>query len=1017
MPARLVLAPPAAGKTAYCLQRLSTFAGKNAPGRAWVVLPDRQQVSYFRRRLARQGGALGVQLSTFEQLYRQILAAAGQSIPVIGDTARYRLIQAVVQAQQADGHLSHYAPIQALPGFITSLRDRFAEIKAARVFPEALQEYTQAGPPSQRELAGLYLAYQVFLQQLAWADREGFAWLAVESLESDPAIFSDYQLILLDGFDDLATTQVALLQQLAKRVPWVEITLTGSPGPLRRAQARFERTREKLVVALGPETIYLETPPHLTPALAGLEHALFETQPAPGFHADGIHLLETRSPVEEASEAIRWIKALCMRHGLPPADTAIFTPNPDLHLPHLHSAAQLAGIPLNITIPSPLSTNPAVRALIDLLELPRLDFPRQLTLDALRAPFFDLQPWNISRGDAGILEHLSVETRLTGSQEQWRAVFADLAARPTDQNTELMNTLQEEAEWQAPRLPSGQQLARLADGMTAFFFERLVANHQDTLDAWIVWLEDLLEAISFPELCDPEPMAALRDVCRALLLSEQAAPAGTLDYPQFLAEFFSAVEGAGYQATAHSQSSGVLVAPLIEARGLRFTAVAILGLSEGLFPQVERADPFLPEALRAALGLEPRLGRFQASIFYQAALRSDRFLLLTRPYLAEGGEAWEPSPYWQAVQAIYPETERRLRPENWRDPVQATSPAEALFWAVRQSATLPSEAGWEIRADHVQRASAILQSRLARRPHGPYEGFPADLQPELAELFPPSYGWSASRFEAYTACPHHFWAQYLLVLEPQPSLEPGLEPAQLGSLLHSLLESAYARAVDRDDPHSVITSLRALAPAALAAAPHTYGFRPGPLWAAECEFWLQKLEENVFALAELEPGWSPEVFEAHFGLQGQPALELRTPAGTLRLRGLIDRVDRQGERLRVIDYKTGSSHQGPQDLLDGRRLQLPIYALAAEALGMGRVVEGFYWQLRQAKPGTLRLSRFTAADLPEGLPGAAEIAVDHISRAFEGIQAAEFPPIPPSGGCPAYCPAAGWCWRYQASRW
>jgi len=69
-----------------------------------------------------------------------------------------------------------------------------------------------------------------------------------------------------------------------------------------------------------------------------------------------------------------------------------------------------------------------------------------------------------------------------------------------------------------------------------------------------------------------------------------------------------------------------MVGRLIEARGVRYDAVALLGLSEGIWPEPEHPDPLLDEALRASLGLEPRLQRGQEGVFYQALARADRFL-------------------------------------------------------------------------------------------------------------------------------------------------------------------------------------------------------------------------------------------------------------------------------------------------------------------------------------------------------------------------------------------------------
>ncbi len=174
---------------------------------------------------------------------------------------------------------------------------------------------------------------------------------------------------------------------------------------------------------------------------------------------------------------------------------------------------------------------------------------------------------------------------------------------------------------------------------------------------------------------------------------------------------------------------------------------------------------------------------------------------------------------------------------------------------------------------------------------------------------------------------------------------------------------------------------------------------------------------NGLALVEPEEGWIPARFELDFGREGFYPLELDLPTvGRLNLNGTIDRVDinSQGE-LRVIDYKTGGSHLAEIDLKNGRRLQLPLYALAAEKVHhLGGVVDGFYWALRQGKPSRLRLATFKGED-GSGPQAALALVLDHVQQIVTGIREGYFAPVPPAGGCPSYCPAADWCWQYTPS--
>src|SRR6185503_6334985 len=101
--------------------------------------------------------------------------------------------------------------------------------------------------------------------------------------------------------------------------------------------------------------------------------------------------------------------------------------------------------------------------------------------------------------------------------------------------------------------------------------------------------------------------------------------------------------------------------------------------AEGVFPEVERPDPFLSEDLRVALGLDSRLAREQASLFYQAVTRTDLHLLITRPYLSDDGENWEASPFWNEVLNLFDEAAmQRIRLDDPRSLTDAASSQELL---------------------------------------------------------------------------------------------------------------------------------------------------------------------------------------------------------------------------------------------------------------------------------------------------------------------------------------------------
>ena len=316
------------------------------------------------------------------------------------------------------------------------------------------------------------------------------------------------------------------------------------------------------------------------------------------------------------------------------------------------------------------------------------------------------------------------------------------------------------------------------------------------------------------------------------------------------------------------------------------------------------------------------------------------------------------------------------------------------------------------RWQNLQQVREVLQARRAKQANSPYEGNLSDLADVVNKRYPAEHIWSASRLENYSNCPYQFYVNNLLELEKRELPKLGLDSRQFGSMLHKILENTYLNTAERTNLFDLLQSLERECDREFADAPRTYGFRPSSLWQVEQEQLRKTLIETILALVEFS-SWEPVHFEAIFGIKDQPPLKIELENEPIHIRGVVDRIDRSPEgNLRVIDYKTGSAHLSPNDLKLGYRLQLPVYALAArDALGLGNVSDGIYWKIMQAEPSSLRLERFSNDDL-KGVEVAFATLLAHLQRILTGIRSAEFSPQPPQGGCPDYCPAAQWCWRY-----
>jgi ATP-dependent helicase/DNAse subunit B len=1040
MPVHLLISPPATGKTRACLDQISA-AYQNAPfAGVWVLVPDQLQANQFRQRLADIGKVYPARIATFSELHGEILERAGRTLPTgVGSSVMlHRLLQEVVRSLCQADRLAYYGPICNLPGFTLEVRDRIAELKRALVTPERLnaaaESHHQANP-GLGDLAQIYSAYQARLQNLGWADQEGLSWLAYEALSNDNNLMNDLALLVVDGFDNFNPAQMRLLQALAARCAETWISLPGAPEMKRLAHRRFAQVAQILSANPAIEIHTLTAPPHLPPTLCQVEAGLFETRVdrvAPG---KDLERIEARSPAEESREALRWLKARILRDGVAVEACALAVPELDTYRAPLLAAAAEFGLPLRFSQGALLSSTPAAVAVLDLLGLALNDYPRRDLLDSVRSSFFDLSTLDLHPADAKLLEIASRYGQVVQGMAQWQETLQSLAAQPQPDSAEKTGDELGEEESAAPLLPVGKQAARLLSGLRRLAVRLAPPAGDLPFRDWAMWLQELLEELGFFESLtragETELEAAFTYLLVALVRSEALTGPCPTGYAGFLKELqgllaasaVSAVNGERTQPTQERPAIHVL--RLMEGRGVRLDALAVLGLAEGAFPVVERADPFIGEELRGELGMELRLGQEQASLFYQVITRPDGWLLLTRPYLAKDGETWEASPYWNNLEELLLGGPVRIHPDDDRPLGEAASSHELLFWAARRRSQLglelpePYLAKYATRWQHISERRAILVSRLQNEAADLYDGNLAGLAGEFSLRYGVPAGWSASRLEAYATCPFFFLSSSALGLEILETPEAGYQVNQLGSLLHSVLEHVYSETPDPANPADVLARLPEVARGIFTTAPEIYRFRPSLLWEVQQSELLMILEATIQNIADFDAGsqWRPLAFEAKFGMEGQPPLKIATPGGEISLHGVIDRIDAnpQGE-LRVIDYKSGGSHLTAQDLIEGRRLQLPLYALAAtQTLNLGEAAEGFYWKLFQGEASSLKLATFQC-EAGAGPQAAIAVATSHVEAIVTAIRQGQFSPHPPKAGCPAYCPAAAWCWHFLPSR-
>jgi putative RecB family exonuclease len=164
-----------------------------------------------------------------------------------------------------------------------------------------------------------------------------------------------------------------------------------------------------------------------------------------------------------------------------------------------------------------------------------------------------------------------------------------------------------------------------------------------------------------------------------------------------------------------------------------------------------------------------------------------------------------------------------------------------------------------------------------------------------------------SRLGAFEDCPRRY--RYTYLDRPAPPRGPAWAHNSLGASVHTALRNWYALPEQRRRVEAVPTLLRA-----------TWvreGYRDEEQERAvfqRAAAWLERY------LAEVDPTDEP------VGVERVVATRTRI----LALSGRVDRIDRRGDDLVIVDYKTGRFQPGEEDARGSRALAL--YAFAAERM-------------------------------------------------------------------------------------
>ncbi len=991
---RLLTGPAGSGKSSACHRWYGLVEQRCGPGSCLLVVPTQATAQWTRRQLlalSSRGVLISPQVMTFRALAGRILSAGSSPPAEISPVARQVQIRRLLTQCKQEGLLGVLAESAETPGAALAVDRAISQLKRSAINPEALGGAEDLAAGAGADLLKVYQRHQKILREKNLVDTAGQMWLARDALAEangkDLPGLENIQALAVDGFTDLTPTQLEILRTISFRVQATLITLCLGDDDRVGMWHWTRRTANALKATFGEDLAEIQTssPAGASGELEKLQRQIFTFQPSRPCRTGKIHCLAAPNIDAEIRAVARRIKRLLLA-GAPAGSISVLARTIQPYRNRIQKTFAEHNIPCR-PAPWPLLEAGPVRFCMQVCSL---------------APEFNY------RDVLGVMGSSYFRPEVLGSFSAWHCQVAEMVIR---QGNVLAGRAAysrgarrvREALNSSGRLHEEDQDSEDQPSVRGRLGSLPVTQHD--IDQAMEMLEALLGIAQ--EACDKGPSAAmqalhLEETCRQMedleLASRDLRALSRLQ--ELLAELGSeaadlpAVTQALRMATCPPSGgeSMVDVLGVLDARAMRWRHVFLLGLNEGVFPQPPLEDPLIPESQRhrwhrtgkLELDTQRDLAGREMLLFYLAISRARESLTLS--YVeGEAGSASAGSFLQSAWEAIGLEGEaiERIRagdllPEtselsSRRDGKLAGAAGlflgkldpegKALNWA---SANAP---------EYLCRAGAgiwVRSKRWASRPCGRWDGriSQPELLADLKKTFADQRVYSASQLNLFAACRWHYFARYVLNLEPLPEPARLLEATDRGTYCHEVLYRMMSGLRDQFGPGFSLEDLdsktvqNAFDQASGDASQRVEAIRPDwpMLWQVQREQMEQSLRGYV--LTQQKPTelqcWSL-CFELAFGMPldkdgdlHDPAsrpepVEIDLPGGkSIRLRGRIDRVDNAeflGQvGLMVIDYKTGSLPT-KKELESGQNVQLALYLEAVTRLLEQKSLGGAFHQV------------------------------------------------------------------------
>ena len=994
MPLQFILGKAGSGKTRYLYEEAINRSIKEPGNWVLVIVPEQFTMQAQREiiGLHPSHGMMNIDVLSFKRLAYRVFDELNVRLPaVLDDMGKSMVLRRVMGPCKKS--LGLYGGHLGQPGFINQMKSQLSELYQYGIGPDdlkALEEETDHELLRQK-LSDLEVVYRKFQDYIRdhYITAEEILDILCRELPGSEMIRRS--VIFLDGYTGFTPVQYRLIRLFLTCAKDVVCAVTVDPkaGPYRESgiqnlfymskhtvcrlnqMAGEEKISRKTDVVLDPEPACRFKD---SPSLDFLEQNLYRYSSKCWRGQPGeVEIFCGKNPAEEMDFVLKTMEEMVRHQGYRYRDMAIVTGDLASYGRLAARKMEQAGIPFFMDQKKSVLDNPMVELIRAAVEAVR-DFSYENVFRYLKTGLvYDRKTAGLTEGgnsqaatfygrqEAQIwtsrLENYVRALGLNG-WKRWDETWEGIFAGEENMNLEELNQF---------RLWVLEPLRPLREAMKAS--EVTIASMTEALKIWIQHMELKEKLEEYQEYFSDRGRFGDQNLSREygqvydLVMELMERLTGLLGDEKVDQRTYGQILDAGFEeiqvGTIPATIDQVTVGDITRSRLDGVKALFFVGVNDQIVPQRKNGGSLLSdrdrEFFRAhSMELAPTVREescMQKFYLYLILSKPSRRLCLTYGAAAADGKSMRPSSLIGEVRKLFPELKvftdgKKEQPiYTLRDGKDGLIRGLGRYRESREKGqNCEQEAGFlELCRFFLSREDQREEFiRLVRGAFYSYQEKGIGKAAAKA-LYGPVLQGSVTRMEQYASCAYaHFLRYGLELLERR---EYRLEAVDVGNLFHQSIDLCFKRVQEEEKDWRTLSDedRNRLAKECVQQVVNQYG-NTILMSSARYSYMARRVEQmterTIWALGEqvkrgdFTPAGFEVVFSASDNLQ---AMRIGLGEGQeLRLKGRIDRMDlcRDQEKLyvKIIDYKSGSTHFDLSALYYGLQLQLVVYMDAAVEL-------------------------------------------------------------------------------------